>query len=88
MTDLWSDDAFAWGERFLARTEDEPPDVGRLLPSLWAHQTDAIAQVDEAIEAGETRIVVKIPTGGGKTRLASAFTLRSNTSRLGLVSAF
>jgi superfamily II DNA or RNA helicase len=46
------------------------------LPPLWDHQSECIAQIDEALDAGETRIVVKIPTGGGKTRLASEFILR------------
>jgi hypothetical protein len=37
------------------------------LPALGDHQAAAIAQIDEALDAGETRIVVKIPTGRGKT---------------------
>jgi superfamily II DNA or RNA helicase len=46
------------------------------LPPLWDHQIASIAEIDEALDAGETRIVVKIPTGGGKTPLASAFILQ------------
>lgn len=44
---------------------------------LWPHQVKAIDGVDAAIGAGHRRIVVTIPTGGGKTvvakRLALAF---------------
>lgn len=65
----------AWGERYLEQGDDaKGPDVGTL-PALWDHQTAAIAEIDVSLGAGETRIVVKIPTGGGKTRLASAFIL-------------
>jgi DNA repair protein RadD len=68
------DAAFTWGERYLERSK-KAIGADRLLPSLWDHQTAAIAQIDDALAAGITRIIVKIPTGGGKTRLASVFIL-------------
>jgi superfamily II DNA or RNA helicase len=43
----------------------------------WPHQDAALDKIDAAIGAGERKIVVTIPTGGGKTRamlvLAKAF---------------
>jgi DNA repair protein RadD len=64
------EDAFAWGERQADAAECR--DVATL-PSLWDHQAAGIAEIDATLDAGINRIVVKIPTGGGKTRLASAF---------------
>jgi superfamily II DNA or RNA helicase len=74
MNDLWGDDAFAWGGRYLERQEAAKGGGAAPLPPLWDHQVACIAAINEALDAGETRIV-KIPTGGGKTRLASAFIL-------------
>src|SRR5438552_15281470 len=42
---------------------------------LWDHQVEGISQIEFYLDIGETRIVVKIPTGGGKTLLASEFSL-------------
>jgi DNA repair protein RadD len=53
------------------------------MSALWQHQTEAIRLIDEALEAGETRIVTKIPTGGGKTRMASEFILLGRYKRVG-----
>lgn len=36
----------------------------------WQHQTDSVAAVHAAREAGCRRILLTIPTGGGKTRVA------------------
>jgi transcription termination factor Rho len=35
--------------------------------NLWPHQERTIGLVDAAIGAGRRKIVVAIPTGGGKT---------------------
>lgn len=57
-------------------------------PPLWQHQIDAIAQIDAALDTGETRIVVKIPTGGGKTKVASAFIIQKKYVEAGARVAF
>ncbi len=38
---------------------------------LWAHQTRALAQIREAIQSGFRKILVVIPTGGGKGTAAA-----------------
>lgn len=38
--------------------------------SLWPHQARALGELDDAIRAGEKRICLTSPTGGGKTRMA------------------
>jgi len=43
---------------------------------LWPHQVRAIEAVEAAIEAGDTRICLTCPTGGGKTRTISELILR------------
>jgi DNA repair protein RadD len=50
---------------------------------LWEHQVTSIAEIDEALAAGGTRIVLKIPTGGGKTKIASEFILMKKYINLG-----
>jgi DNA repair protein RadD len=42
-----------------------------LLEPLWHHQQDTLDRTELALAAAATRIMVRIPTGGGKTRLAS-----------------
>jgi len=37
--------------------------------ALWPHQISALAELADAIEAGETRICITSPTGGGKSRV-------------------
>lgn len=77
MSDLQGvEDAFAWGERYLEQSD--PAEFASVAPRppLGPHQASGIAAIEEALAAGETRIVVKIPTGGGKTRLASEFILQ------------
>lgn len=73
------DDIFASAEReqAIAAAAAAPK-----LP-LWEHQAECIAQIDEALAAGINRIVVKIPTGGGKTRLASEFILQKRYLEFG-----
>lgn len=44
--------------------------VGSAKP-LRQHQSDAIAQIRSAIQAGKDRIVCQMPTGAGKTRTAA-----------------
>jgi superfamily II DNA or RNA helicase len=39
------------------------------MSDLWPHQQKAIDAVDAALGRGERRVVVTIPTGGGKTRV-------------------
>ncbi len=36
---------------------------------LWEHQTNALIELADAIAAGETRICLTSPTGGGKSRI-------------------
>jgi DNA repair protein RadD len=55
---------------------------------LWDHQVEGISQIEFYLDIGETRIVVKIPTGGGKTRLASEFILRKGYYSAGMRVAF
>lgn len=40
------------------------------LPPLWPHQHKAIASARDAFRAKHRRVVLQVPTGGGKTRLA------------------
>jgi DNA repair protein RadD len=56
------------------------------LTPLYAYQEAALARVWEAIEAGETRIMLMLPTGGGKTVLAAH--IFAHRSQQGKVSAF
>ena len=37
--------------------------------AAWPHQTFALAETTAALEAGETRVCVTSPTGGGKSRM-------------------
>lgn len=39
------------------------------LPDLWPHQRRGIEQARAAMRQGHSRVVVVVPTGGGKTRL-------------------
>ena len=54
----------------LIATPPVAPEELNLTP-LFAYQETALARVWEAIEAGETRIILQLPTGGGKTVLAA-----------------
>jgi DNA repair protein RadD len=56
------------------------------LTPLYAYQQTALDRVWEAIEAGETRIMLMLPTGGGKTVLAAH--IFAHRSQQGKVSAF
>lgn len=40
-----------------------------ILPPMWAHQTYACSEVPRRILAGEKRLCLTSPTGGGKTRI-------------------
>jgi DNA repair protein RadD len=42
--------------------------------TLWPHQASAIIQVRDAYADGARRIMLQLPTGGGKTRIASTIT--------------
>jgi primosomal protein N' len=39
--------------------------------TLWPHQAHAIVRVRDAFADGARRIMLQLPTGGGKTRIAS-----------------
>lgn len=41
------------------------------MTSLWSHQQRAIDQTRECIQRGQRRVCIVVPTGGGKTALAS-----------------
>jgi DNA repair protein RadD len=41
-----------------------------LLP-LWPHQDRTLAELRRRMLAGAARVMIQIPTGGGKTRLAA-----------------
>jgi superfamily II DNA or RNA helicase len=56
------------------------------LTPLYPYQQTALERVWEAIEAGETRIMVMLPTGGGKTVLAAH--IFAHKGQQGKVSAF
>jgi replicative superfamily II helicase len=66
-----------------------PPPVPAIeelnLTPLYAYQQTALDRVWEAIEAGETRIMLMLPTGGGKTVLAAH--IFAHKSQQGKVSA-
>jgi superfamily II DNA or RNA helicase len=47
--------------------------------SLWPHQTRVIEAVREAFNRGKRRILVVIPTGGGKSRVGSALSVFGDT---------
>ena len=47
---------------------------------LRPYQTDVVAQIEQAIAAGERRILLVAPTGSGKTVIASAI-INSFTQR-------
>ena len=42
--------------------------------TLWPHQASAIIRVRDAYADGARRILLQLPTGGGKTRIASTIT--------------
>ena len=42
--------------------------------TLWPHQASAIIRVRDAYADGARRIMLQLPTGGGKTRIASTIT--------------
>jgi DNA repair protein RadD len=56
------------------------------LTPLYAYQQTALGRVWEAIEAGETRIMLMLPTGGGKTVLGAH--IFAHRGQQGKVSAF
>jgi superfamily II DNA or RNA helicase len=56
------------------------------LTPLYEYQQTALDRVWEAIEAGETRIMLMLPTGGGKTVLGAHIV--AHKSQKGKVSAF
>ncbi len=45
--------------------------------NLWTHQQNALDRVEELVLAGQKRICITSPTGGGKTRLAMARLIES-----------
>lgn len=47
--------------------------------SLWPHQTRVIEAVRESLNRGKRRILVVIPTGGGKSRVGSALAVFGET---------
>ena len=69
----------------LIATPPVAPEELNLTP-LFAYQETALARVWEAIEAGETRIILQLPTGGGKTVLAAH--IAAHKGLKGKVSAF
>lgn len=48
--------------------------------SLWPHQDRGLNELDEAIAAGETKICVTSPTGGGKSRMMFEWIKRGGRS--------
>jgi DNA repair protein RadD len=63
----------------------EAPEDLNLAP-LYPYQQTTLARVWEAIDAGETRIMLMLPTGGGKTVLAAH--IIAHKGQQGKVSAF
>src|SRR5262249_1833958 len=46
--------------------------IGKMTDVLRPYQTDVVAQIEQAIAAGEKRLLIVAPTGSGKTVVASA----------------
>jgi superfamily II DNA or RNA helicase len=59
----WNEGLWLWGERLEPAPAEARP--------LRGYQQDALDLVRDAIAAGERRIVLQLPTGGGKTRIAA-----------------
>jgi hypothetical protein len=51
------EDAFSWGERYLEQVDAAEGHGAVTLSSLWDHQIAGIAQIDDALAAGITRIM-------------------------------
>lgn len=45
-------------------------------PDLWEHQRDCVSAVEESLRDRERRMLVKMATGSGKTRVAQTLTYR------------
>jgi superfamily II DNA or RNA helicase len=73
-----SDNAFSHPQTDWARAEDLfeafTARVGIPGCTLWPHQASAIIRVRDAYADGARRIMLQLPTGGGKTRIAGTIT--------------
>lgn len=59
--------AFQWNE-------DNPPKA--FDPDLWSHQKECVEAVEESLRLGRRRMLIKMATGSGKTRVAKALSYR------------
>lgn len=52
---------------------------------LWDHQVESVTRLRHTISAGKRRPMLKVPTGGGKTRIAAGITESAVTRRKRIV---